>query len=195
MHFPFTLQDLRAQWVTGSGLRVTPGLSSASTTAKLLSALQRLLYRIMSSTTNKRSYLQSILLTSLTPLFSGRKAIKNLRKFLEENMLEKAQKFMDSNNYLSLLKFPIKFPTSVSLSEFNTALCWPTRAYFRLGFWSYSPKDNSRKTTKDIKSETNQPLCSASSQSYPHLPVEETQLVFGSAKQFSSDKPNQRVEI
>lgn len=93
-------------------------------------------------------------------------------------MLEKAQKFMDSKNYLSLLKFPIKFPTSVSLSEFNTALCWPTRAYFRMGFWSYSHKDNSRKTTKDIKSETNQPLCSASSQSYPHLPVEETQLQF-----------------
>lgn len=73
MYFLFTLQDLRAQWFTGSGPRVTPGLPSASTTAKLLSVLQRLLYRITISTTNKPGYLQSILLTSLTPVFSGRK--------------------------------------------------------------------------------------------------------------------------
>lgn len=40
---------------------------------KLLSALQRLLYRIAISTTNKPGYLQSVLLTSLTAVFSGRK--------------------------------------------------------------------------------------------------------------------------
>lgn len=51
-------------------------------------------------------------------------------------MLEKAQKFMDSNNCLSLLKFPIPSnqTPNISLSEFKAVIRWPIRVCFRMDF-------------------------------------------------------------